>query len=62
MSEHSTDPGPERGVGPAPRPPSQRIVASGLSDKPVWPSLGLKPASIWGMSTKDAAEPRGSLP
>ena len=41
----------DKGVGPARRPSIRRIGASGLRDKPMWRSLRLKRAAIWGMST-----------
>jgi len=50
MSENSTRPDSEKGVGPGRRPSSRHIGASGLLDKPVWRSLKLKLAAIWGMS------------
>jgi hypothetical protein len=52
MSENSTRPDSEEGVGPARRPSIRRIGASGLRDKPKWRSLRLKSAAIWGMSVK----------
>jgi len=51
MSENSTRPDSDKGVGPARRPSTRRIGASGLRDKPMWRSLRLKRAAIWGMST-----------
>jgi hypothetical protein len=53
MSENSTRPGSEKGVGPARRPSTRRIGGSDLSAKPKWRSTRLKPAPIWRMSNKD---------
>jgi hypothetical protein len=50
MSENSTRPHSEKGVGPARRPSTRRIGASGLRNKPKWRSMRLKLAAIWRMS------------
>jgi hypothetical protein len=52
MSENSTRPHSEKGVGPARRPSTRRIGASGLRNKPKWRSTRLKLAAIWRMSVK----------
>ena len=49
MSENSTRPHSEKGVGPARRPSTRRIGASGLRNKPKWRSMRLKLAAIWRM-------------
>jgi hypothetical protein len=41
-----------QGVGPARRPSTRRIGASGLRDKPTWCSLRLKAAAIWRISAE----------
>ena len=51
MSENSTRPDSDKVVSPARRPSTRRIGASGLRDKPMWRSLRLKRAAIWGMSS-----------
>ena len=48
MSESSTRSGPKKGVGPARRPSTRRISASGLRRL----GLTLKPVAIWGKSTR----------
>ena len=53
MSENSTRPHSEKGVGPARRPSTRRIGASGLRNKPKWRSMRLKLAAIWRMSVKE---------
>ena len=50
MSENSTRPHSEKGVGPARRPSTRRIGASGLRNKPKWRSMRLKLPAIWRMS------------
>jgi hypothetical protein len=52
MSENSTRPHSEKGVGPARRPSTRRIGASGLRNKPKWRSMRLKLAAIWRMSVQ----------
>jgi hypothetical protein len=52
MSENSTRPHSEKGVGPARRPSTRRIGASGLRNKPKWRSMRLKLAAIWRMSVR----------
>ena len=55
MSENSTRPHSEKGVGPARRPSTRRIGASGLRNKRKWRSMRLKLAAIWRMSVQDVA-------
>ena len=61
MSENSTRPHSEKGVGPARRPSTRRIGASGLRNKPKWRSMRLKLAAIWRMSDKTLLRVRGSV-
>src|SRR5467141_3013186 len=56
MSENSTRPHSEKGVGPARRPSTRRIGASGLRNKPKWRSMRLKLAAIWRMSVQFVAK------
>jgi hypothetical protein len=55
MSENSTRPHSEKGVGPARRPSTRRIGASALRNKPNWRSMRLKLAAIWRMSVSKSA-------
>jgi hypothetical protein len=55
MSENSTRPHSEKGVGPARRPSTRRIGASGLRNKPKWRSMRLKLAAIWRMSVEETS-------